>query len=482
MANQWTAFRLREMPRLAGLAVLYFLIAHATNSYFAAIGMEVAVIRPNSGFALGALLLLGTRYWPAIFLGTFVARLELGFSVPASALVALGTSMGAVLGTWLLNRGKAFDPSMPSLNDFFRLVLLAGIAGIAVSALTGTLALVQEGKVGGKPFSVMMLRWCMGDTLGILMVAPLLLVWKQPPRHWLRPGTGLEAALCLILSFLVGQTVFLGWFHASLGVIARGYWLFLFVAWGAARLGAQGVVLILNMVMIQSLWGAAQGVGFFGTDIAQTQLSNFWFYVLILTIVCMGLASTVNAFKKAEQEVRHLAHHDPLTGLANRLLLTDRIHQAIARAKREKRRMAIIFHDLDNFKPVNDCHGHLVGDFLLREVARRVQACVRESDTVGRIGGDEFVIVLPVAGDAEDALLVARKIHDALLVPFEVEGHVLKISTSIGVALYPEHGLDESALIINADNAMYFAKASGRNTIQLYSPEMPRMGRGSQGG
>jgi diguanylate cyclase (GGDEF)-like protein len=146
-------------------------------------------------------------------------------------------------------------------------------------------------------------------------------------------------------------------------------------------------------------------------------------------------------------------------------------------AKRDKRRVGIIFHDLDHFKPVNDAYGHRVGDLLLRAVAERVQERVRASDTVGRIGGDEFVIVLPDIADVSDILVVAEKMREALRQSFVIEGHVLHLSTSIGISIYPEHGTTESELIVNADNAMYCAKRRGRDGFCVYQAGVQQAGR-----
>ncbi len=180
-----------------------------------------------------------------------------------------------------------------------------------------------------------------------------------------------------------------------------------------------------------------------------------------------------------ESHVEHVqtqftAQHDPLTHLPNRLLLEDRLQQLLSSAKRDKERAALLFIDLDRFKPINDSHGHDIGDRLLQEVAKRLQACVRESDTVARIGGDEFVILLPMVESPEDAKQVAEKIRAALNQPFNVATLTLHISSSTGVALYPEHGVSNEQLLKNADTAMYWAKESGRNEVLFYQPIMDK--------
>jgi diguanylate cyclase (GGDEF)-like protein/PAS domain S-box-containing protein len=172
--------------------------------------------------------------------------------------------------------------------------------------------------------------------------------------------------------------------------------------------------------------------------------------------------------KKTEDRIRHMAQHDPLTGLPNRALFSDRMQRAIANAVRDKTGLALMFIDLDKFKPVNDTYGHAVGDLLLLDVARRMLLCVRDSDTVARIGGDEFVVLLRDASGVPETLAVAEKIRSALDQPFLLEGYTLKISCSVGVAIFPEHGQDDITLAKNADLAMYQAKERGRNQVCLY--------------
>ncbi|MBI5890855.1 MAG: diguanylate cyclase [Nitrosomonadales bacterium] len=172
--------------------------------------------------------------------------------------------------------------------------------------------------------------------------------------------------------------------------------------------------------------------------------------------------------KEMKQKYQHLAHHDMLTGLPNRSLFADRLQQMLAQAKRSISHGALVYLDLDKFKPVNDTLGHDVGDLVLKEIAQRLQTAVRESDTVARIGGDEFVVLLPTIESKQDAGTVAEKIRHALDQPFEIGEHTIHIGCSIGIAVYPEHGDDEISLMKNADTAMYQAKQNGRNNVQMY--------------
>ncbi|QNU64899.1 putative bifunctional diguanylate cyclase/phosphodiesterase [Vreelandella titanicae] len=171
-------------------------------------------------------------------------------------------------------------------------------------------------------------------------------------------------------------------------------------------------------------------------------------------------------------KLAHQAQHDSLTGLPNRVLLAERLSRAIGLAKRHQHQVALIYLDLDAFKPINDSLGHAVGDALLKLVAGRLSECVRDTDTICRQGGDEFVVLLSEIEEPEDAARIAQKILSALAVPYRIDNHELHITTSIGISLYPDHGIDARTLLNNADTAMYHAKGSGSNHFQLFRADM----------
>jgi diguanylate cyclase (GGDEF)-like protein/PAS domain S-box-containing protein len=176
--------------------------------------------------------------------------------------------------------------------------------------------------------------------------------------------------------------------------------------------------------------------------------------------------------KQAEEKVTALAYRDTLTGLPNRRLFDDRLQVALAQAHRYRHRLGVFFLDLDRFKDVNDKLGHAVGDGLLKAVSERLAACVREGDTVARLAGDEFTLLLPGVHYAEDVVKVADKVFEAMRQPFAVGGREIRITASSGVCLYPEDGNDPETLLKRADTAMYRAKERGRDNYQLYSPAM----------
>ena len=171
-------------------------------------------------------------------------------------------------------------------------------------------------------------------------------------------------------------------------------------------------------------------------------------------------------------QMAHSAEHDFLTGLPNRMLLNDRVSQSIAFAKRHRKKVAVLFLDLDGFKHINDSLGHPAGDRLLQSIAKRLVNCVRGADTVSRQGGDEFVVLLSEVDQPEDAALTARRMIQTVAEPHFIDQHDLHVTTSIGLSVYPDDGLDAETLIKNADTAMYQAKENGRQSYQFFKPAM----------
>ena len=186
----------------------------------------------------------------------------------------------------------------------------------------------------------------------------------------------------------------------------------------------------------------------------------------------VSIIDDITVQKETAARIQYMAHFDALTDLPNRALFLDRLHQILAQAKRNGQTSALMFLDLDRFKAVNDTFGHHVGDLLLQGVANRLKACVRETDTVSRLAGDEFTVLLPNVHGREDAMLIAEKITAALAAPFHLDGHKVNIGSSTGIAFYPSDAGSDEALIKCADHAMYAAKEQGRGTFRFYqSPE-----------
>ncbi len=223
-------------------------------------------------------------------------------------------------------------------------------------------------------------------------------------------------------------------------------------------------------------WGTVKN---FECAVRRKDGSKMWFSANVQAVyedgALVGYEGTnedITTRKVAEDRVQYLAYYDALTGLPNRTLLRDRLTKALADARRQKYKIALLFLDLDGFKDINDSLGHSVGDLFLQEVAVRLKKYAREQDTVARLGGDEFLIMLTHVEEVSDAAVAAERFMAAMSAETEVEGHHINVSCSIGISIFPEHSADEETLIRNADAAMYSAKTSGRNHFRFFTGDM----------
>jgi len=191
-----------------------------------------------------------------------------------------------------------------------------------------------------------------------------------------------------------------------------------------------------------------------------------------LVVASVNAQVVAEAVERVVVHLSHMVEHDLLTNLPNRSLLADRLVQSILLAKRHGSKLALMFLDIDHFKRINDTMGHAIGDQLLQSVARRLQASVRNSDTVSRHGGDEFVILLPDIGDSQSVIHFAEKLIRSVGEPHLISGQELRVTLSIGISMFPDDGADADVLMHNADLAMYQAKRRGRNSYELFNQSM----------
>lgn len=234
----------------------------------------------------------------------------------------------------------------------------------------------------------------------------------------------------------------------------------LLLAWIVSRAVTQPLEKILQAVK-------CFGQGLPGSDLPLKRRDEIGLLARGISDMQHQIQCQVTVLEENRQAMAYLAHHDPLTGLPNRVTFSDRLEMALSQARRQNRKLAVLFVDLDRFKEVNDQYGHKVGDQLLQAVARRLQGGVRESDTAARFAGDEFVVLLDPVHDREEALAVAEKLLQRFREPLKLEEVSLPIQVSIGISLFPEHGHSAQALLEAADGAMYLSKNAGRNTCSL---------------
>jgi PAS domain S-box-containing protein len=286
---KFLSYRFIDVAAMAVIAALYLALAKIAVTY-AAIN-SIAIIWPSSGLALACLLLLGTRFWPGVLVGAFVTEYMVGFPLWGVSLIAVGNTLEPLLGVWLLSR-FGFDKTIRSLKDYFLLLIFATIVGTLVSATLGSMATVGAGFVALNELPASFFRWWMGNMLGALLAVPILAWQNLSETGPLR--CGLEAGLLSGFTFLFCAVIFHDTWHSGLFDYAKVYWGFPLVIWAAVRFGIRGVSLILLLIQALSLWGVARGVGYFGHDMEQTGLFNFWLYHAIINVAGMSLATSLN--------------------------------------------------------------------------------------------------------------------------------------------------------------------------------------------
>ncbi|MBD9354698.1 sensor domain-containing diguanylate cyclase [Methylomonas albis] len=277
--------------KIVGIALLYALLAKLVLAFFSDNGNVTLVWFP-AGLGMATFLLGGKRYWPGVFIGAFVGGMLVDDAWLISVCIAIGNTLEPWIGAWLLLGNPNFSLSLRQPRDFAWLTLI-GIITACFSALIGPMTLLLNKYLPPEALLPSMLHWWMADVLGIALVTPLILVWRNRPKNWFAPKRLLETLAFLGLSFLSGQAVFLSWFPNLLSVYGQAYWAFLFIVWAAVRFGRHGVLLLITMTAIQSLWGLLHQLGPFATENLQSGLLNIWFYLSILASVGLPLALTL---------------------------------------------------------------------------------------------------------------------------------------------------------------------------------------------
>lgn len=294
------------MLKQLGVAALYTLLYFIGDFFFESSGNRVVVgyFEPSNGLALAAMIIGGKRYTWGVFFGAILSHAISAEPFWARIITATSDTLQNVLGAWLLTRGGRFDSQLQSMHDYLRLIVLGGGVSTVVGTLLVNSLLLCSGFIPSGHYFNSLIQWWMSDTLGVILVTPLIMVWWRAQDIWCEADQKLEPILLIALVILVGQIVFLDLFHDKLSLVAKDYWIFLPTTWVAVRLGARGTVIALIVVAVQALSGAIQGVGFFADDIAKTHLINFWFYILTLSLVSMTLATYFAERKHSEAKLR----------------------------------------------------------------------------------------------------------------------------------------------------------------------------------
>ena len=440
---------------------------------------EISVWYPPSALDIVLTLVFGLRYSPALLLNTLVHNyLVTGRDLSFATLLIfnLVTTISYAGASALLLLGLRINPRLRGLRDVVWFVVVAALTAPFVVALLQAVNFAWFGIIPWSNFLIYTLHYWAGDATGIAMLAPFLLTWlrkvpwiwshtePEPPALEAKPHlpTRREVPVLLIESLALVVGIWIAYGSRPGTNLDYTYFVFLPLIWIALRHGferAAAAVLFINV-----------GVAFLvRAKFGQSNVLALQFGLMAMShtgLLLGGIASDRRQAEKAlrdyAERLRYNAFHDALTGLPNRALFMDRLEHALEQGKRYQDHLfAVLFLDLDRFKVVNDSLGHILGDQLLIAIARRLEACLRPTDTIARLGGDEFTILLEGLSDISDTIRIAERIQAELTLPFNLGGQEVFTTASIGIALSATGYSQAEDLLRDADIAMYRAKVFG---------------------
>ena len=439
---------------LIGLAVcaVYF-VAGKLSLHLASIHPSASPVWPPTGIAIAALLALGLRFWPSIFMGAFLVNITTAGSVLTSAGIATGNTLEALLGAFLAVRLASGRHVFERTPDILRFAFYGAVLSTALAATFGVTSLALGGFAPWNQYSLILRTWWLGDAAGALIFTPFLLLWgANLSLKWTKRQYA-EAGVLLVSLIITAGIVFGVFFHAR---VSGDPWTFLctpFLVWTAFRFGQRESTATICLLSAIAVVGTVHGRGPFVRETPNDSLLLLQSFLGVMALTTLIFGAEVSERRRQEEHARALAVSDPLTGLANYRLLIDRLGSEIKRYGRDGQPFSVILLDLDGLKKINDVHGHVVGNLALCRMAEVLHLSCRVIDTPARYGGDEFALVLP-GTFSEHAQRVAQRISQRLNEDVETP----RLSVSIGVAEYPRDGLTIEHILSAADQALYNEK------------------------
>ena len=435
------------------LLVAGYFFAAKVGLTFAYAHPAATVVWPASGVALGALLNLGYRVWPAIFGAAIVAyTITLG-PTPASFAMACANTAEGLAAAYLINRFAGGRHALHNPRNSLRFSGLVILTHATISPLLNPVALIFSGLAHWGDFGSLWTTFAIGSAVGALLVAPPIVLHSQTSRLRLRSDFALETAAVMMAVLIVGLLVFydpppvLRGFPAELLCLPT-------LLWPAFRLGRRTASFALLLLGIVAVLGTLSGHGPFLRATPQQSLVIAQLFTGIMSVMTLALAALASEVSVAEEQLRELVVTDPLTGMPNYRRLLEVLSIEIARADRQQGRFAVVFFDMDGLKRINDDLGHLAGSRAVCRFAETLRSACRTTDTPARYGGDEFVAVLSDT-DADGATVLVQRINERLAEDRDDP----PITVSAGIAVYPRDGSTPTTLLSAADRALYASKA-----------------------
>jgi diguanylate cyclase (GGDEF)-like protein len=427
-----------------------------------------------SGIAVGALYRWSSKIWPGIFIGALLINLWAGAPLFTNVIIAAGNTLGPLATLFLLRR---FNCHLHNLQRPTALIFLATVSvGMLIPAAIGGTAVMLVNNISfeNARFAIY-LPWWMGDSLGILLAAPLLINITDANSHKLLAQKN-SVFLALLASFAVAFLCFPfnNFENHALPIV---FTTFVCVAWSALAFGLLGGALSTIGFSFIAIWSTVHHLGPFNFSDIRINYWLIWIYTSSMTCLSLMITAAHSEIITTQEKIFNMAFFDPLTNLPNRRMVFDKLKQIIELNGRTQKYTALLFIDIDHFKILNDTRGHHVGDKLLVKVAERISSAIRTTDLAARLGGDEFVVIFNNLNSHIDmATTEAKKcteeLHKILIQPYELEEYLFHCTVSIGVNLFNFQKMSIDDLLRHADVAMYQAKDSGRNAIRFFDPLM----------
>jgi diguanylate cyclase (GGDEF)-like protein len=449
--------RQRKLVASLTLALLYF-VAGKLGFSMAFVHPSATTVWPAAGIALAALLVYGYELWPAIFVAAFLVNLTNASSIPVSLGIATGSTLEAVVGAYLVNRFAGGRHSAYHSTGIFKFALFAGVLSSTISATIGTTSLALGGYAHWARFFLIWKAWWISDAVGVVLLAPALILWITNPRPQWRKLQYFEAAALLVGLLLVAAITFDGFIVPARAEYPLTYLSIPFLSWAAFRFGQREAAVAELVLTATATWGTLHGFGSFATPSRNESMLLLQSFVGVMSVMTQVCAALFAEHRVAEERASLLAVSDALTGLGNYRKLIDMLESEIRRSDRTQRPFALLLLDLDGLKQVNDRYGHLAGSSALCRLADVMRSHSRNIDTAARYGGDEFALVMPES-DTTAASQVGYRISERLA----HDGGIPPITVSIGAAVFPNDGRTITELLSAADRKLYERKrARGR--------------------
>jgi len=463
---------IRGVRRYAVIAValVLYVVVGRLSLQLASTHPAASPVWPPTGIALALVLLFSPRIWPAIFVGAFLVNLATAGSLLTSFGIAVGNTLECVVGAGLVKRYAGGRAAFTRVRGLFRFVVLAALLSTTISATLGVGSLTLAGYAEPAAAPAIWLTWWLGDAAGAILVTPLILAWAVHPLPEFRWTAAFEAAALAVATVVAAEIVFGALLETGQAGMPIEFLCVPFLLWAALRFEQRGATTALALLAALAVVGTLRGFGPFAGQPRDQALLLLQVYLGVLAVTASMVAAVVGERAEIEERLRRLAVRDPLTGLANFRMLTDRLRAEIDRTKRTGRSFVVLFMDLDGLKRINDSQGHVVGNRALMRLAIALRETCRTIDLASRFGGDEFVVVMPECDEASAAKLM-RRIEAQLA----RAGETPPISISCGTALHPRDGDSPEALLKAADTRLYEGRLSVRPATSTAGPRTVRL-------